>query len=112
MKSVPKKYTKTKIKINDKDMVAYKLKGEDKVLVYGINLSTGKENYYTYDKNEKTLQIFDKDKYENNLKESDTNKYLIYGLSGIVLILFILLSLVTSKNKKMKKLLILKEPKK
>ena len=112
MKSVPKKYTKTKIKINDKDMVAYKLKGEDKLLVYGINLSTGKENYYTYDKNEKTLQIFDKDKYENNLKESDTNKYLIYGLSGIVLILFILLSLVTSKNKKMKKLLILKEDKK
>lgn len=112
MKSVPKKYTKTKIKINDKDMVAYKLKGENKVLVYGINLSTGKENYYTYDKNEKTLQIFDKDKYENNLKESDTNKCLIYGLSGIVLILFILLSLVTSKNKKMKKLLILKEDKK
>ena len=112
MKNVPKGYIKTSIKINEQSLVAYKLKGDKKLLLYGINLATGKENYYTYDSKEKTLQIFDKDKYEEDLKENDTNKYLIYGLSGVILVLFILLSLIASKNNKMKKLLILKDDKK
>ena len=111
MKKVPKGFIKTSTKINEQSVVAYKLKGDRKLLLYGINLATGKENYYTYDSKEKTLQIFDKDKYEDNLKDEETNKYMIYGLSGGILLLFILLVLVSSKNRKLKKLLNLKDKK-
>ena len=111
MKKVPKGFIKTSTKINEQSVVAYKLKGDRKLLLYGINLATGKENYYTYDSKEKTLQIFDKDKYEDNLKNEETNKYMIYGLSGGILLLFILIVLVSSKNRKLKKLLNLKDKK-
>ncbi len=111
MKKVPKGFIKTSTKINEQSVVAYKLKGDRKLLLYGINLATGKENYYTYDSKEKTLQIFDKDKYEESLKEDETNKYMIYGLSGGILLLFILLVLVSSKNRKLKKLFNLKDKK-
>lgn len=111
MKKVPKGFIKTSTKINEQSVVAYKLKGDRKLLLYGINLATGKENYYTYDSKEKTLQIFDKDKYEDDLKDEETNKYMIYGLSGGILLLFILLVLVSSKNRKLKKLLNLKDKK-
>lgn len=111
MKKVPKGFIKTSTKINEQSVVAYKLKGDRKLLLYGINLATGKENYYTYDSKEKTLQIFDKDKYEDDLKDEETNKYMIYGLSGGILLLFILLVLVSNKNRKLKKLLNLKDKK-
>lgn len=109
MKDIPKGYKKTSVKINEESLVAYKVSGDSKLLLYGINLATGKKNYYTYDSKEKTLQIFDKDKYLDKLKEEETNKYLIYGLSGGILLLIILLILVGSKNRKMKKLIELKK---
>ena len=111
MKNVPTNYKKTTTKINDQDVVAYKLSGEKLLLVYGINLATGKENYYTYDTSLKTLQIFDKDKYEAGIKEEKTNKYIIYAMSGLVLITIIFLILIISKNSKLKKMLSLKNDK-
>lgn len=111
MKNVPTNYKKTTTKINDQDVVAYKLSGEKLLLVYGINLATGKENYYTYDTSLKTLQIFDKDKYEARIKEEKTNKYIIYAMSGLVLFTIIFLILIISKNSKLKKMLSLKNDK-
>ena len=111
MKNVPTNYKKTTTKINDQDVVAYKLSGEKLLLVYGINLATGKENYYTYDSSLKTLQIFDKDKYEARIKEEKTNKYIIYAMSGLVLFTIIFLILIISKNSKLKKMLSLKNDK-
>lgn len=111
MKNVPTNYKKITTKINDQDVVAYKLSGEKLLLVYGINLATGKENYYTYDTSLKTLQIFDKDKYEARIKEEKTNKYIIYAMSGLVLITIIFLILIISKNSKLKKMLSLKNDK-
>ncbi len=111
MKNVPTNYKKTTTKINDQDVVAYKLSGEKLLLVYGINLATGKENYYTYDTSLKTLQIFDKDKYEARIKEEKTNKYIIYAMSGLVLFTIIFLILIISKNSKLKKMISLKNDK-
>lgn len=111
MKNVPTNYKKTTTKINDQDVVAYKLSGEKLLLVYGINLATGKENYYTYDTSLKTLQVFDKDKYEARIKEEKTNKYIIYAMSGLVLFTIIFLILIISKNSKLKKMLSLKNDK-
>ena len=102
-KKLIKELVKTTIKINEKEVTAYKLKNVDKYILYGINLSNGKENYYTYDNTENTLQKFDIKKYKDTLKEEENNKYMIYGLSGAVLFVLILLMLISSKNRKLKK---------
>lgn len=104
-KKLPDYFVKSSIKINEKNIVAYKVKGESKYILYGLNLSNGKENYYTYDSSEKTLQKFDIKRYEKRIKDEENNKYMIYGLSGGVLFLLILLMLVSSKNKKLKKII-------
>ena len=46
------KYKKTTIKIKGQEVVAYKKSGLDYYLIYGMNLNTGKVNWYTYDKEE------------------------------------------------------------
>ena len=104
MDKVPENYTKTSITINEQKYDAYKIKNNKKVLVYALNISTGDKNYYTYDKTEKTLQIFDIDEYNNTLKETKTNTYIILALSVLVLLLFILVILFASKTNKLKKL--------
>lgn len=105
---VPTNYKKTTVTINEEKVVGYRVNGDSKLLVYGVNLATGKKNYYTYDKDEKTLQIFDIDKYEKNIKEIKNNKYMIYGLSIASLFLFILMILFMIKSSKLKKLVNLK----
>jgi len=101
---VPKYYFKTNVEVNDVKVEGYRLKGDSKILLYGLNLATGKKNYYTYDRTEKTLQIFDLDNYEDSIKEVDNNKYMIYGLSIGVLLLLLLVILLASKCSKMKKI--------
>ncbi len=79
-----------------------------KLLVYGQNIESGEKNYYTYDRKEKTLQIFNKNAYDKNYKENQNIKLLLYGLSISVVLFFILLMLVSSKCSKLKKMLISK----
>lgn len=108
MDKVPTNYKKTTITINEEKIVAYRLNGDDRALLYGINLATGKKNYYTYDMNEKTLQIFDVINYEKNVDDTKNIQYIIYGLAGCTLFSMILVILFASKSNKMKKLLNLK----
>ncbi len=108
MKSVPKESIKTNLKIDEQNITAYKLKNDNITIVYGLNLATGKKNYYSYDSKEKTLQIFDINNYEKKLEETKNNQYLIYALSGVLLFLIILLILVSGKCHKLNKLLKLK----
>ena len=105
MEKVPTNYKKVIVDIDGKKVDCYKLSGDSRLLVYGVNLSTGKENYYTFDRDEKTLQIFDVDKYEENVKNNQNNRYLIYVLSASVLLLFLLNILLASKSRKQKKLI-------
>lgn len=108
MDKIPTNYKKTIITINENKVEAYRISGNDMALVYGLNLATGKKNYYTYDKNEKTLQIFDINSYEKTIEESMNIKYLIYGLSGCTLASLILVILFANKARKIKKLLQIK----
>ena len=104
---IPSNYIKTNITINDEKVIGYKLKGDSRILVYGLNLATGKKNYYTYDRDEKTLQVFDIENYETNVKENRVNEYMIYGLSIGVLLLLLLVILLITKCSKLKKLVLL-----
>lgn len=112
MDKVPENYIKTTITINEQKYTVYKLKGSSKLLLYGLNIATGEKNYYTYDKTEKTLQIFDIKEYNKNLNDIKTNSYIIIGLSSLVLLLFIMVILFASKSNKLKKLAGLKNIKK
>lgn len=109
MNKVPSNYTKTSVTINEEKVIAYKVDNSDKVLLYGLNIATGKKNYYTYDKTEKTLQIFNLDEYEENVKIYKTNFYIIIGLSSLILLLFIIVILFASKASKLKKLANIKD---
>jgi len=105
MEKVPSNYKKVQLKMNKQNVIGYKVKGDSRILFYGINLVTGKENYYTYDRDEKTLQVFDIDKYENEVKDDTVNKYIIYGLSAGCLLLLLLVILLANRSSKQKKLI-------
>ena len=93
-------YKKTIIKINGSDVTSYKKKGFNYYLVYGMNLDTGKVNWYTYDSEEKTLQRYLES--DNISKEkSDDYLFLIYILSGVIglLIIFIMILFIKYKKK-------------
>ena len=94
------KYKKTTIKIKGQEVVAYKKSGLDYYLIYGMNLNTGKVNWYTYDKEEGTIQ-----KYAggNKISVIDNNNYLVlvYALAGIsgLLLLFVMILAIKYKKK-------------
>ena len=105
MEKVPTNYKKVTIKVNGNNIDGYKVSGDSKILLYGLNMLTGKKNYYTYDRSEKTLQLFDVDLYEKGVQSNKNNMYYIYGLTLGLVFLFILNMLLLSKNKKQKKLI-------
>lgn len=96
-KDTPKGFTKGKELINEEEVAAYKK--DDIILVYAKNLEDGKEGYYRYDKNNGTVISFDVDKYEEEVEDAKVSKYLIYGLAGVSLGLFLALIIVLVKNK-------------
>ena len=109
--NIPFGYTKEIIKINEKEVTAYK-KEEGFYLVYGMNVENGKESFYTYDKEEKTFQRY----LETDVISTDLLKLIFIA---IALVLSILLGIITAlsikvsqyKPKKEKKEKIKKEKK-
>ena len=98
---VPTSYRKTKIKINNEEIEAYYIKGNnDFKLVYAINMNNGEEGFYQYDIKEKTFQ-----RYNRKLVSSveDFSKKLEIGLvlagALVVILIIIIISLASSKNK-------------
>lgn len=95
-----KKYTEN---INDIDVTIYKLKKNSKVgLIYGVNIITGNEGYYVYDKEEASLQRYYNDEIDiYKDKASNYFTYLMISI-GIIALIFILLliKLIIKKNKK------------
>ena len=103
---IPKSFIKTSVKINEEDIDCYKINGKNKYILYALNISTGKKNFYSYEVKEKTFQLFDLKELEDQINKEEQNKYIIYGLSGALLLLFILLCLSSSKSRKLKKYIV------
>ena len=103
---IPINYRKTKLKINNEEVEAYYLKGNnDFKLVYAINIDNGDESFYQYDIKEKTFQRYNK-KLVSSVE--DFSKKLEVGLvaaAALILILIIILIAQASSKKKMKKIL-------
>lgn len=76
-------------------------------IIYAMNIVTGKEDYYLYNSSDNTFTKYSSftDKYTNDFTKM---KYIIWGLSGVVLLLLIIM-IIGSKVRKAKKRKALKE---
>lgn len=106
---IPEGYVKTNIKIDDNTYDVYQsTSNKGYSLIYGLNLNTGKTNWYSYHENEKTIQVYN-DKVITELKKDnqekiDTYKKIVIGLGSLsILLLIIILLLVLKKNKRKSK---------
>lgn len=103
--SVPYKgFNKENISISNEDIVAFKYKSlNNYYLIYGMDLSTGKEGYYLYDKNNNTFQLFDEELFNSIINENKLYLYLLIGSSTLTLICIIIVIILLSKKGKRKK---------
>lgn len=106
---IPEGYVKTNIKIDDNTYDVYQLaSNKGYSLIYGLNLNTGKTNWYSYHEDEKTIQVYN-DKVITELKKDnqekiDTYKKIVIGLGSLsILLLIIILLLLLKKNKRKSK---------
>ncbi len=98
------KYKKVSIKIDNTNINALSFnKSNSNYLIKGVNTLTGKENIYSYDKKNNTLQIYYEDYNKSLLKEIDNYKLICIGLSSVSVILLVVLIMFTFKKKKVKK---------
>ncbi len=107
--AIPEGYVKTSIKVDDNTYDVYQLtSNKGYSLIYGLNLNTGKTNWYSYHDDERTLQVYN-DKVITELKKDnqekiDTYKKIVIGLGSLsILLLIIILLLVLKKNKRKSK---------
>lgn len=107
-KEVENNKDKKEININEEIITAYKLE-DSYYYFYAINLTTGKENLYRYDKEENTVQkeivtAEEKIIVEENNNNEEMYKYIIIGLLAFILLTYIvLLLMLLFKGKKKNK---------
>ena len=95
-------YTKDEIVINGVKTDAYFFNSKSRFcVIYGINIETGEEGFYMYDKDNQNVMKYN-DEYSSKLSEKlNLYSYIIFGFSGILIIL--LLIMIFGKSKKNKK---------
>lgn len=96
-------YTKTKVTINEKEYTSYEI-NERFVLVYAMDINTGKENYYKFDKVDSTFQYFEIDEKSNNgLETKSSTLIIILSVISAASLGYILFYTFIKKNKIYKK---------
>ena len=101
----------TTLTLDDEEIKAYTIDGNSYPLIYGMNIESGEENWYTYDSSEKTLQKFiigNKNSAKGisitqNVTSNDKYRalsYMMCGISGILTLFLILSAVKISKQNK------------
>ena len=91
---------KTTLKINGQEVVAYQIKsGSKDYVIKARNISTGKENLYVYDQDNKTISLFNQEDINYLLDNSNLYKMLLVGLGALLLVL-LLIVIISANNKK------------
>ena len=112
IKNIPNEkegFQKTTIKINNETYEALQSEDGSLTLIYAMNIVTGKENYYIYDKEENSYVIYN-DKMLLTVKE-ELLKYknvILYMAGGLIFLLLLLMIVLLKKSKKKK--VIITEP--
>ena len=103
-------------KINDTDLKVLQYKTQDKyVIVYAMNLSNAKDDYYLYDVNNNTYQIFNEELFNTLISDSSFYITFVFASIGVIvlcIIIIILLIVLKNKNKSNPKVKTKKEEKK
>lgn len=111
-KETLKNFTKTNLSINEQKVNAYTYKDSDNFyIVYGVNIETGLEGYYQYDKTNNAFIKYD-NSLLNNLNKRIDNYLLIIivlGVETLLLLLILLISFINNKKRKKKIRKIMKE---
>lgn len=96
-----KDYTKKSVDISGIKVDAYTKSGSKYIIIYGSNVETGEENYYSYCISDGTFQVYNEDITKSYEKRMTNFKYALYGLVGVIIIQFLIL--IIRKPKKSKK---------
>ena len=96
--SIPSGYKKEEIEINGEKVTAYK-KDDGYYLIYGMNIETGKESFYSYDKEEGTFQRYIEVEEQLSL---DTLKLVFIGAASVVSIFVAIIIVLINKLRKNK----------
>ena len=99
-----KGFTKDKITLNDQEYDAYK--NDTSWVIYGMDIETGKKDYFLYDKEYNVFTKYDIDDAVKTSEELNDTKLYLYVLITISSILLIISVVTSRKNAKLKKLLI------
>ena len=91
-------YTET---INDIDVTCYKISSSSNfAIIYGINTRTGEEGFYSYNKEEETIQKYNQEIEDYYKEKIENTKVLIYILSGTTLVFAVAtITLVIKRHK-------------
>ena len=102
--SVPfKGFNKENITINNEDLVVFKYKNlNNYYLVYGMDLTTGKEGYYLYDKNNNSFQLFDEELFMSLVNENNLYLYMFIGSLCVIFVCIIVILCQLKKRNKYK----------
>lgn len=103
-------YVKKEININGNQVDALLVKEDSRfAILYGTNIIDGSKGFYTYDLESKSIQKYDSEMIELLRKEKQEYLYIIYIAGGLalfsLLLVIILASTNSKKNKLMKKIL-------
>lgn len=99
-----KKYSKVSVKLDGETYEGYQINAKSNyIYFYGLRIDSGKKNWYLYNKEENTLQLYQEEEakrieeqYEKKLRE---NKMVIVCLGGIsILLALIILILVFTRK--------------
>lgn len=104
-------FTKEKIKIQEKDYTVYQSNyNKDYVLFYGTDLETGKKNWYLYNIQEESIQLYMEDMVKqletDHDKKLNEYKVILLGISGLSLLLLLIVIIQMIVKGKMKRKLL------
>lgn len=108
-----KSYVEKEITINDNKIKAYQYKklDNDFFVFEGRNLEDNSIHTYLYNKSDNTYTLFDNDLYNSLYKDYMFFIYILGGAAGIIILSLITIMILSSKNRKARKLAIVLEEK-
>lgn len=94
-------YNKGKVKIDDTEVDCFYYNEEsDFVVIYGVNVETGEEGFYVYDKVNQNIMRYNDEEVIDLKEKMQLYTYIIIGFSGLLILMFIILIMTVTKKKK------------
>ena len=95
-------YKSGEITINEIQIPAFYVSESSRfAIIYGINVETGEEGFFKYDKKNQTAIKYDDEMINLLMEKNKLYTYIIFGFIGVFILMFIIL-IVIVKNKKKK----------